>query len=269
MPLSGRIAIVTGGASGIGRALCVDLARRGALAVVADIDDAGAQTVAAAIAASGGRARASHLDVREAEAVRALVEDTAGAHGRLDYMFNNAGIGCAGEVRDLTLDQWRAVIEINLMGVIHGSTAAYAVMLRQGSGHIVNIASLAGLIASPGLAPYSTTKHAVVGLSAALRAEGADLGVRVSAVCPGFVDTAIFENAIGVKYEKSAVLQRLRLPVMPADRAAREILRGVEQNRGVIVFPRSARWLWRMSRMHPALLSSLGKRMIRSMRESY
>ncbi len=235
--------------------------------VAADIDDGGAQAVAAAIAAAGGKARAVHLDVREADAVRGLVEETARADGRVDYMFNNAGIGCAGEVRDLTLEQWRTVVEINLMGVIYGSTAAYAVMLRQGRGHIVNIASLAGLIASPGLAPYSTTKHAVVGLSAALRAEGADLGVRVSAVCPGFVETAIFENAIGVKYEKKEMLERLRLPLMPADAAARSILRGVERNRGVIVFPRSARWIWRLSRIDPALLRSFSRRMIRGMRE--
>jgi NAD(P)-dependent dehydrogenase (short-subunit alcohol dehydrogenase family) len=149
-----RVAIVTGGASGIGRALCEELARRGALAVAADIDYDGAQAVASAIVANGGRAVAAALDVTRAGDVERLVEDTVLAHGRLDYMFNNAGIGVAGEVRDLSIDDWRKCIDINLWGVIFGTTAAYAAMLRQGSGHIVNTASAAGLVGEPGLALF-------------------------------------------------------------------------------------------------------------------
>jgi len=266
MAFTDQVAIVTGGASGIGRALAEELSRRGALVVVADINAAGAQRVAEAIAARGGHAVATHVDVRDAGRVRALVDETARSHGRLDFMFNNAGIGARGEVRDLTLDQWRTVIDINLMGVIYGATAAYAVMLRQRSGHIVNIASMAGLIASPGLAPYATAKSAVVGLSAALRAEGEGLGVRVSVVCPGFVDTAIFENSIGVEAEKSELLKRLPLRLVPVEDAARAILRGVERNRETIVFPRSARLLWRMHRISPALLAPFRRRMIAGMR---
>ena len=124
-------------------------------------------------------------------------------------MFNNAGIGVAGEVRNLSLGHWRKAIDINLWGVIHGTTAAYAAMLRQGSGHIVNTASAAGLIGEPGLAPYSVTKSAVVALSTALRAEADAFGVRVSVVCPGFMDTAIYENAIGVKVDKDEFLAKL------------------------------------------------------------
>ena len=215
-----RVAIVTGGASGIGRALCEELARRGAVAVVADINYHGGQTVASAIAANGGRASAALLDVTRAADVERLVEDTVRAHGRLDYMFNNAGIGVAGEVRDLSLDHWRKCADINLWGVIHGTTAAYAAMLRQGSGHIVNTASAAGLIGEPGLAPYSVTKSAVVALSTALRAEADGFGVRVSVVCPGFVDTAIYENAIGVKVDKDEFLAKLPVrPVSAADAA--------------------------------------------------
>jgi len=262
-----QVAIVTGAASGIGRALAEELARRDALVVVADINFAGAQAVAAVIAARGGRAFAASVDVTSADAVQQLVDETVRAHGRLDLMFNHAGIGTAGEVRDLNLEHWRRVIDINLMGVIYGATAAYAVMLRQGRGHIVNIASMAGLIASPGLAPYATTKSAVVGMSMALRAEAEALGVRVSVVCPGFVETAIFENSIGVKFEKSAVLERLRMALMPAADAARAILRGVERNQGIIVFPGSARLLWRLSRIHPALLAPFRRRVLKGMRE--
>ena len=262
MPFANQVAIVTGGASGIGRALCEELARRGALAVAADVSADGASAAAAAIQAAGGRAEAAPLDVRDAAAVQALVERTLRAHGRLDYMFNNAGIGVSGEVRDLTLDHWRTAIDINLMGVVHGVAAAYPVMIRQGAGHIVNIASLAGLIWSPTLAPYATTKSAVVGLSTALRDEAARWGVRVSVVCPGFVATAIFENAIGVKFDKQAVLRRIALPLLPAAQAARAILDGVARNRSVIVFPASARWLWRLSRIHPALLAPFRRRVL-------
>jgi NAD(P)-dependent dehydrogenase (short-subunit alcohol dehydrogenase family) len=256
------ITIVTGGASGIGRALCEALARRGDTVVVADIDLPGAEKVANAIGAAAAR-----VDVRHAAEVQALVDDTVRRHGRLDLIFNNAGIGAGGEVRDLTLEHWRTTIEINLMGVVHGMAAAYPVMVRQGAGHIVNIASLAGLIASPGLAPYATTKGAVVSLTAALRAEGEALGVRASVVCPGFVDTAIFDNAIGVKLDKQDLLDRLGLPIMPAADAARAILDGIARNRGVIVFPGCARLLWRLTRFTPWLMAPLHRHMLRRLRD--
>jgi NAD(P)-dependent dehydrogenase (short-subunit alcohol dehydrogenase family) len=261
-----RVAIVTGGASGIGRALCEELARRGALVVAADIDCDGAQAAASAIAANGGRAAAALLDVTRAADVERLVEDTARAHGRLDYMFNNAGIGVAGEVRDLSLDHWRKAIDINLWGVIYGTTAAYTAMLRQGSGHIVNTASAAGLIGEPGLAPYSVTKSAVVALSTALRAEAEGFGVRVSVVCPGFVDTAIFENAIGVKVDKDRFLAKLPVRLVSAADAARAILRGVEHNEAIIVFPFYARLLWWLTRINPSALGGFHRKMLANLR---
>src|SRR5215471_19134906 len=136
-----------------------------------------AEDVARAITASGGAAFAARVDVRRAEDVQALVDGAVERYGRLDLIFNNAGIGVGGEIRDLSLEHWRAAIEVNLMGVIHGVAAAYPAMVRRGSGQIVNIASLAGLITSPGLAPYATTKGGVVSLTNALRAEGEALGV--------------------------------------------------------------------------------------------
>jgi NAD(P)-dependent dehydrogenase (short-subunit alcohol dehydrogenase family) len=261
-----RVAIVTGGASGIGRALCEELARRGALVVAADIDCDGAQAAASAIAANGGRAAAALLDVTRAADVERLVEDTVRTHGRLDYMFNNAGIGVAGEVRDLSLDHWRKAIDINLWGVIYGTTAAYTAMLRQGSGHIVNTASAAGLIGEPGLAPYSVTKSAVVALSTALRAEAEGFGVRVSVVCPGFVDTAIFENAIGVKVDKDRFLAKLPVRLVSAADAARAILRGVEHNEAIIVFPFYARLLWWLTRINPSALGGFHRKMLANLR---
>ena len=262
----GQVAIVTGGASGIGRALCEELGSRGALVVVADINLEGAQGVASALAANGARAEAARLDVTRAEDVERLVADTVRAHGRLDYMFNNAGIAVGGEVRDLSLDDWRKAIDVNLWGVICGNASAYTAMLRRGSGHIVNIASAAGLVGEPGLAPYSATKSAVVALSAALRAEAEAFGVRVSVVCPGFVDTPIYENAIGVKINKEAFVKKLPVRLIASQEAARKILRGVERNEAIIVFPFYARLVWWLMRINPGALNRFHRRMLKNLR---
>jgi NAD(P)-dependent dehydrogenase (short-subunit alcohol dehydrogenase family) len=186
-----KVALVTGGASGIGRALCKDLGQRGATVVVADKDPDRAQEAVAAFRKLGARAEAVHLDVVCAAEVEQVVQQTARQQGRLDFMFNNAGVLAMGGLRDTGLEPWPRLLEVNLEGVLSGSAAAYAVMVRQGSGHIVNTASLGGLIPSPMLSFYAATKYAVLGFSTSLREEAANLGVKVSVVCPGFVRTSI------------------------------------------------------------------------------
>src|SRR5262245_42224664 len=179
------VAIVTGGASGIGAALGRELARRGSHVILADRQLEVASGVAASINAAGGKAEAVELDVRDAIAFDAIVALTIERHGRIDYLFNNAGIGVGGEIREYRLDDWRDVVDVNLMGVVHGVQAAYGRMIAQGFGHIINTASVAGLLPSPFMGSYTTTKHAVVGMSRALRLEAARYGVRVSTLCPG------------------------------------------------------------------------------------
>ncbi len=159
-----KVAIVTGGASGIGRELCRQLGGHGATVIVADVNREGAEEAASSIAGStAGRTRAALLDVTDAEEVRKLIQDTAAEFGRLDYMFNNAGIASGGEMRDMDWEHWRRMLDINLMGVIYGARAAYSVMVEQGFGHIVNTASGAGLFPIANSTPYVTTKHGVVG----------------------------------------------------------------------------------------------------------
>jgi NAD(P)-dependent dehydrogenase (short-subunit alcohol dehydrogenase family) len=249
-----KIAIVTGGASGIGAALARELGRRGAVVVLADVQIDAALGVAAKITASGGRAAAQYLDVTDGEAVQRLVARVAAEHGRLDYMFNNAGIAVFGEFRDLPAADWKRILDINVNGVFAGTAAAYAVMVRQGAGHIVNTASLAGLIASPGLAAYAASKHAVVGLSVSLRAEAAAYGVNVSAVCPGFIRTPILDSkTVGIPKESESMAQVHRMAMAPETCAA-QVLAGVAKNKAVIPITGHAKLMWRLNRYIPALM---------------
>ena len=266
-----KVAIVTGGASGIGRALCEELGQKGAAGiVVADIDAEGAERVASAIAAGDSPARAAHVDVSRAEDVQRLVDETVSEHGRLDFMFNNAGVTICGEVRDMEIAHWRRMLDVNLWGAIHGTTAAYRVMVRQGSGHIVNTASLDGLMPMPMATPYTAAKHAVVGLSSALRLEAAELGVKVSVACPGAVRTGVFDAAayVGIKREDAIAEVLSGFKMMDAADCARAILRGVERNRGIILDGAAHnRLFWWLHRLSPPLYGTLMREGAREIRK--
>ncbi len=266
-PFKNKTAIVTGGASGLGRAVCEQLGRQGTTVTVADINEAGAREVAERIIASGGKAGASSLDVTSEEEVRNLISHTAGEHGRLDYMFNIAGIAIQGEARDMNQEHWRRILDINLMGVLYGTTAAYEQMVKQGSGHIVNMSSLLGIVALGLSVAYATTKHAIVGLSTSLRAEGAGLGVKVSVVCPGFVQTALYDAATITGADKDEFYAQVPFKRMGVDKAARLTLQGVAKNKGIIVFPLHARLLWLMQRFNPAALDKIAGPMMEGHRK--
>lgn len=240
------MAVVTGAASGIGRALARALSARGARVVAADLDAEGAAAVAAEL---GDGAIGAGVDVTDAGAVWDLVEGTVARHGRIDLLFNNAGIGGGGPAQDIGVAEWRAVIDVDLLGVVHGVAAAYPVMVRQGSGHIVNTASLAGLMPAPHLTPYAAAKHAVVGLSVTLRVEAAAHGVRVCAVCPGPVDTPLLDTP-GPVDARALLTAALGTPY-PPERLAEDVLEGVAEDRALVVAPASAREAWAAYRQDP------------------
>jgi NAD(P)-dependent dehydrogenase (short-subunit alcohol dehydrogenase family) len=261
-----KVAIITGGASGIGAALGEVLARRSCFVLLTDADEDGVHRAAERISRIGpGRAVGRMLDVRDAESVMAAAHETAESHGRLDLMFNNAGIAMAGHAHEFSLAHWQRAIEVDLYGVIHGVRAAYPVMLDQGYGHIVNTASLAGLGPAPGLLPYATAKFGVVGLSLGLRAEAARNGVRVSVVVPGIIDTPILDKKREEKTRGLAMtpseehidpipfLMRMSgiRALYPPERVAKDVLRGVQANRAMIFAPATARRLWLLSRFLP------------------
>lgn len=256
-----RVVIVTGGGSGIGEALCRAFAARGDTVVVADIDGASAERVAGDL---GAKATAAKVDVRDATSVQGLVDGTVEQHGRLDVMVNNAGIGVGGDNLELTVAHWDRTIDVNLRGVVNGVMAAYPVMARQRSGHIVNTASVAGLTAPPFMGPYVATKHAVVGLSLSLRGEAKMHNVNVTVVCPGWTDTPILDSTgpddlpkpqslEGGAREMAERMGKLYSP----NALAEDILRGVDRNKAMVVAPRQARVLWRLSRLTPVGFSAL------------
>ncbi|CAN5164578.1 SDR family oxidoreductase [soil metagenome] len=252
---AGKTAIVTGAGSGIGVSLTRALVAAGAHVVCADLD--GAAAARTAEAASGpGSARSVTLDVTDAAAVQAVVDQTAEQAGTLDLRCNNAGITFGGETEDLSLDQWNAIIDVNIRGVVHGVAAAYPLFVRQRSGQIVNTASMGGLMAAGLITSYVMTKHAVVGLSLALRSEAAAKGVGVTVVCPSAVDTPILDKGyVGKFHGRDFYLkgQGVRHPLDP-DVFAAQVLEAVAEDRAMLVTPRTARIAWRLGRAFPSFV---------------
>lgn len=245
-----QVAIVTGGASGIGRAVVHALAARGVLAVIIDIDGEGAARVVAEVEALGQKARALNVDVRDRAAVGKAVQDVHREHGRLDYMFNNAGISVLGEVVDYDWAAWQDVIDTDLMGVVHGVAACYPLMVQQGFGHIINTGSLASLVPTPWVTSYTAAKCGVWGLSLALRTEAAAHGVRVSCVCPAAVKTPMVDRARYLNIDGVEAFKAVPSNQISPEECAAAILKGVDRNDGLIT-PSAAKWISLAYRMTP------------------
>lgn len=255
--------MVTGGASGIGEALAVELANRGCEVVLADRQVELAETVAARIRASGGKASAVELDVVDYAAVEGVLQETAARTGRLDYVFNNAGIGIGGPVEQHSIEDWNLIVDVNLKGVINGVQSAYPIMLRQGFGHIVNTASLAGLVPVAGSVAYSSTKHGVVGLSKSLRSEATSAGIRVTVLCPSVVRTPILKdggkygrNLVEMTQEEEREMWEKRKPMLPNEFAVKA-LDAVAKNKAIVVLPSRWKGLWGVNRISPSMGISL------------
>jgi NAD(P)-dependent dehydrogenase (short-subunit alcohol dehydrogenase family) len=267
MFFSDKICIVTGAASGIGKALAIQLAAQGASVICCDKDESGLLHTKEFISALYGTCTCVCEDLSRPGVVRRIVEDTVSTHKRLDCLFNIAGMCVAEEITDITDDQWDRCTGINFRAIVEGSTAAYRVMKKQGSGHIINMSSAAGLYVQPGTAAYTATKHAVHAFSLCLRVEAKAFGVNVTTLFPGYIDTAIFKNTETNGLDWREMKKAVPFPMLSPDHAAGKILSAVKANKAMAVFPFHARIFWWISRLNPAWHLFFAQFLIRDFRK--
>ena len=265
--LTGKLALVTGAGSGIGKATALLLAKQGARLVVVDLDETRVTAMAAELGDRCVLSRA--VDVSNRDAMRTLADDVHRKLGALDLLVNNAGVGHSGGILDTKLEDWDWVVSVNLWGVIHGCHFFAPKMVDSGrGGHIANVASAFGLMAGPGVAPYCTTKFAVVGLSESLRAELAPHHVGVSAICPGLINTDIIARGrFADEGMRAGVSKTFQTRGRSPDEVAKAVLRAIAKNVAVVPVGAEAWGAWLGKRFAPGLTSAVGKRVEKAARE--
>lgn len=270
--LNGKIALVTGAASGIGRASACALARRGADLVICDLDEAGLDATAEDIRAGGGRVHVQQtVDVASREAMAAFADRVHTDVGTLDFLMNNAGVGLGGTFVDTTLDDWQWMFGINVFGVVHGCHFFVPRMIAGGrGGHVVNVASMAAFTPNEEMCCYTASKYTVLGLSEALRSELRPHGIGVTALCPGLINTAItrsspMRGAGGEKLREHVVKIYERRDYGP-ERVAEDMLRAVQRNRGIAPSSPEAWASYYLKRLAPWLVDRLTRMSQRRMR---
>jgi NAD(P)-dependent dehydrogenase (short-subunit alcohol dehydrogenase family) len=253
-----KVAMVTGAGSGLGRAVCLALGARNWTVYATDLRLEAAQETLALLRAKGGEGRAAALDVRDAAALEALAATIWEEQGRCDLVVNNAGVAVAGEVGKVSLEDWRWCLDIDLYGPIHGCHVFAPRLRAQGFGHIVNVASIAGIAHAVRMGPYNVAKAGVISLSETLRAELLGSGVGVTAVCPAFFPTNIAQNMRSHRDGERAAAQRfLDRATITADDVAAAILKAVERNEPYVIMPREAQLIFWLRRLFPAYTTEL------------
>jgi 2-hydroxycyclohexanecarboxyl-CoA dehydrogenase len=252
----GAVALLTGAGSGIGRATAVELGRRGATVLCADLNLEGAEQTVSLCVSAGGSATAYELDVADGDAVGVAAEKMSAEHGALDVLVNNAGVGMAGRFLDTSPEDWDWLLGVNLRGVLNCCYAFGPAMVARRRGHVVNISSGLAYFHRPTESAYVTSKAAVLAFSRTLRADWRRHGIGVSAVCPGVINTPIVRNSrmLGDAAEPEYAARAARLFATrghPPQDVADAIVRAVERNRSVVPVGREARLGWIAHRLIP------------------
>ncbi len=253
--------LITGAGAGLGEAMARRFSAAGWSVIVADLDEERARVVAETLT-PGSRHVA--MDVTDESGWQQLVALVRDEYGQLDVLVNNAGVAAGGSLEETSLEDWRWVMEIDLMGVVMGCKAFAPLMREQGRGHIINVASFAGFAAAPGINAYGTAKAAVIALSEMLRAEMVDAGVSVSALCPAFVKTRLTETmrAPEASYQKRVERWMTESGVTAGD-VAEIVYRAVLKPRFMLLTHTNTRWLWRLRRWFPEIYFRILMRSIR------
>lgn len=265
--LHGEVALVTGAGSGIGRATAVALGLEGCLVAVTDIDPAAASATAEGIVAAGGTASSWAYDVTDPDRGVALAEEVQKELGTVSILVNNAGIAVAGFFLETSRESFERVVDINLMGVVHGCRAFLPEMVKNNrGGHVVNIASVLGQIGVRGVSAYCMTKFGVVGFSESLRAEMYSHDIGVSTVCPGMVRTNIIDNGMlestqfDLDDKRAAIESLFQKRNFPPEKVARAVVKAIRKNRGVVPVAPEAWFSYYLKRWAPWLSYRLLRR---------
>jgi len=265
-----KVIVITGAGSGIGKALCEEISQFSPQKIIlVDINEDALCMIQQSLMHVD--TDIYPVDVSSEQHMRVFFESIIEKNGRLDVVFNNAGIAAGGEFQDYSFEEWEKLLNINLWGVIYGSTFAYRQMLLQQHGHIVNTASLGGLIPEPMASVYATTKHGVVGLTTTLREEARAYGIKVSVACPGVIRTPIFDTAtfagnVDRQKVKDGTLEH---GAISATDCARRIIAGVTKNKGVILVKPVDYVFWILYRMSPGILSPINRYIAKYFRENF
>lgn len=255
--ISSKRVFITGGASGLGRALALRYARDGWRVAIADLNDERGEVTRAELAALGAEAVYRHADVTREEDLQAVADDLAQRWGGVDVVVNNAGVAQAGAIEDVSLEDWRWILDINLLGVVRGCKVFTPLFKRQGHGHFVNIASMAGLLDVPRMAAYNVSKAAVVALTTTLEQELAGNGIGVSVVCPSFFQTHLGETMRATDPGLVKMMSKLLASgKLSADEVADAIVEGVARQQVHILPHVAGERLWRAKRYLPHRLYS-------------
>lgn len=269
--LAGKVAVVTGAGSGIGRATARALAECGMPVAVTDLRPDSARETAAGIESTGGTARAFALDVRSPDAVVGAADEIGAAMGIPTVLVNNAGIAVGGLFLDTSYRSWQEIIAVNLLGVVHCCRAFLPRMVEGGAGgHVVNIASMLGYTGIRGAGAYCATKFGVLGFTESLRAELADHGIGVSAICPGMITTNIINAGILESSTENVEARRIEIQALyekrnfRPERVAAAVVRAIRRNRAVVPVAAEAWLAYYLKRWTPGLLAGITRRIARN-----